>query len=198
MEETTSYSGGSEGEESSTAVGGLDVEWTTPPDFELPNVGVGPDPLSLTDVAAASDFAVLVFFRDYHCPKCQKQAANIAAQASELNNRNVAVVGVLPESKEKTAEWADELGLPFPALADENSAVADQYGQSVRFGPVGDAVDLLGRMPQTLILDLRDAWNVVYAHDGNLPSDRPSIGEIIGVVDEFRESFIFDCELVDC
>jgi peroxiredoxin Q/BCP len=197
MEETASRDGRPEGKPSATD-DALDVEWTTPPDFELPNVGVGPDPLSLTEVAAASDFAVLVFFRDYHCPKCQEQASNIAAQAAELNSRNVAVVGVLPESKSKTAEWTEKLDLPFPVLADAGSDVADRYGQSVRFGPVGDAVDLIGRMPRTLILDLRDEWEVVYAHDGDLPTDRPSTEDLLGVVDEFRESFVFDCELVDC
>jgi len=35
-------------------------------EFELPNVGVGPDPLSMADVIAAADFAVLLFLRDYH------------------------------------------------------------------------------------------------------------------------------------
>jgi len=29
------------------------------PEFELPNVGVGPDPLSMAEAASISDFAVL-------------------------------------------------------------------------------------------------------------------------------------------
>lgn len=44
-------------------------------DFELPNVGAGPDPFRLSDVASLTELdpVVLIFQRDYHCVNCREQ-----------------------------------------------------------------------------------------------------------------------------
>jgi peroxiredoxin Q/BCP len=171
---------------------------TTPPQFELRNAGVGPDPLSLSTISEAVDFAVLLLLRDYHCPKCRAQVQRVAEKAEQLERNDTAVVPILPDSYEKAADWQAEYDLPFPLLADPASDVGEAYDQPRRFGALGKLHDLVGRMPKALLLDLRDDPEVVYAHEGDTPGDRPDIEDLLARVDEMRESFVFDCTLVEC
>jgi peroxiredoxin Q/BCP len=174
------------------------MDGTRPPEFELPNVGVGPDPLSLDAIAARVDFAALLLLRDYHCPKCKRQVQDVAARAEELNERDVAVVGILPEPRARAEDWMDQFDLPFPLLADPEKAVGEKYDQPTRFGALGRMHDLVGRMPETVVLDCRDEPTIVHTHEGRTPGDRPSVDDLLAVVDDMRESFAFDCTLVEC
>lgn len=170
-------------------------------DFELPNVGVGPDPLSLADVTDASDFAVLLFLRDYHCPKCKAQVSEISEHARRFNELKTAVLPILPEPRERAADWRDTVveEFPFPLLADGEKRVADQYDQPTRYGPVGALHDLLGRLPQAVVLDTRgENAEVIFTHRGDAIDDRPAAEELIGTVEDVQESFVFDCSLVEC
>ncbi|WP_136686832.1 redoxin domain-containing protein [Halorhabdus amylolytica] len=170
-------------------------------DFELPNVGVGPDPLSLAAVIDASDFAVLLFLRDYHCPKCKAQVSEISEHARTFNERKTAVLPILPEPRERAADWRDNVveDFPFPLLADGEKRVAEQYDQPTRYGPVGKLHDLLGRLPQSAVLDTRgDDADVIFTHRGDSIDDRPAAGDLIDTVEDVQESFVFDCSLVEC
>lgn len=154
--------------------------------FELPNGGVGPDPLSLASIDAA--FAVLLFHRDYHCRRCGRQARRVADRYEEFDALDAAVVSILPESKEAAADWARQYDLPFPVLADSGSAVADRYGQPVRFGFVGALHDLIGRMPVAAIVDLRVDPQVIYTHIGEAPDDRPGVETLLIELRTAREA----------
>jgi peroxiredoxin Q/BCP len=173
----------------------------TVPEFELPNVGVGPDPLSLAEVADVSDFAVLLFLRDYHCPKCKAQVESLTQKAKAFSERNAAVLPILPESAARAESWKDnfEGAFPFPLLADESKAVADSYDQPTQYGALGSLHDLIGRLPQSIILDTREeAPEVIFTHRGESAADRPEATDLIGAVEDVQESFVFDCSLVDC
>jgi peroxiredoxin Q/BCP len=177
------------------------LEFQSVPDFELPNVGVGPDPLSLADVADVSDFAVMLFLRDFHCPKCKAQVQSMAQQATAFSERNAAVLPILPESPERAATWKDnfDAGFPFPLLADESKTVADSYDQPTQYGALGSLHDLIGRLPQSIVLDTRTAeQEVIFSHRGDSADDRPEATELIDAVEAVQESFVFDCSLVDC
>jgi len=121
--------------------------------FELANGGVGPDPLRLD--ALDAEFVVLLFQRDHLCGNCRNQVQGIATRYEEFRERNAVVVSVLPEPKERAAEWAASYDLPFPVVADPESTTADRFGQPVRFGFLGELHDLLGRMPLAVMIDLR-------------------------------------------
>ncbi|WP_253738603.1 peroxiredoxin family protein [Halohasta salina] len=154
---------------------------------ELANGGVGPDPLRLDALETA--FVVVLFQRDHLCGNCREQVQEIAARYAEFRERNTAVVSVLPESKERAAEWAASYDLPFPVVADPDSAVADRFGQPVRFGFLGELHDLLGRMPLAVIIDLRgDEPRLVYSHVGNSPSDRPTVEGLLLELDHRRNA----------
>ena len=155
--------------------------------FELANGGVGPDPLRLDALEAA--FVVLLFQRDHLCGSCREQVQEIAARYAEFRERNAAVVSVLPESKERAAEWAASYDLPFPVVADPESETADRFGQPVRFGFLGELHDLLGRMPLAVIIDRRaDEPRLVYSHVGNSPSDRPTVEGLLLELDHKRSA----------
>ena len=142
--------------------------------IELPNGGVGPDPLRLDELGAG--FVVLLFQRDHLCGSSRSQVQSVAARYEAFRKRNAVVVSVLPEPKEQAAEWAASYDLPFPVVADPDSTVADRFGQPVRFGFLGELHDLLGRMPLAVIVDLRDEDpRLVYSHVGDAPSDRPTV-----------------------
>jgi peroxiredoxin Q/BCP len=77
--------------------------------------------------------------------------------------------------------------------------MGEQYDQPTRFGVLGEFHDLIGRMPKTVILDTRgDRAEVLDEHEGTTPGDRPSVDELLDAIDDLRESFVFDCALVDC
>ena len=173
--------------------------------FELPNAGAGPDPLSLSAFAAgqdddgdgdnfvgrewasgrsaANDAVVLLFQRDYRCRNCRRQVQEVADRYGEFRDRGAAVVSVLPESKAKAEKWQKKYHLPFPLVADADKRTATAYGQPTRFGKLGKRVDLLGRLPEVAILDARGDLDLYAVHRGDSPADRPSVDEILAMVD---------------
>jgi peroxiredoxin Q/BCP len=160
------------------------------PDFELPNPGAGPDPFSLSAVAADpdTDAAVLLFQRDYHCGNCRKQVQAIGDRHDEFEALNAAVVSILPEPVERAAEWQDSYDLPFALLADPNTDVSDAYDQPVRFGVLGSLHDLVGRMPVAIVLDTRSGEPVVaYTYEGRMPADRPEIDDLLDEIRALRD-----------
>lgn len=155
--------------------------------FELANGGAGPDPLRLDALDAS--FVVLLFQRDYLCSKCRNQVQEIAARYEQFRERNAVVVSVLPEPKERAAEWTANYELPFPVVADPETTTADRFGQPVRFGFLGELHDLLGRMPLAVLIDNRGAEpRLVYSHVGESPSDRPTVEGLLLELDHKRSA----------
>jgi peroxiredoxin Q/BCP len=150
------------------------------PEVNLRNVGPGPDPFVLRGLD--HDAAVFLFQRDYYCTNCRAQVDDVAARNDEFRARNVAVASILPESAERARGWTDA---PFPVLADPDGTVGESYGQRVRFGPLGRAHDLIGRMPVAAVVDCRpDEPRLVHVHRGDDPWDRPSVDDLLAVVDD--------------
>ncbi|WP_224270427.1 peroxiredoxin family protein [Haloprofundus salinisoli] len=149
-------------------------------DFELPNVGPGPDPLTLGSLADVNEAVVILFQRDFYCGNCRRQVTAVSERYAEFRERGAEVVSVLPESPGRARDWLRD-GASFPLVADEESRLGDRYGQRVRFGAVGRLHDFVGRMPTTVIVDLRerDPPRRAYVHRGATPWDRPTIDELL-------------------
>ena len=157
----------------------------TVPEFSLPNVGPGPDPLSLSDLEA--DFAVLFLQRDYYCTNCRTQVQALADRHEAFRDRGAEVVSVLPEPREQAADWQDRYDLPYPLLADPDAEVGDAYDQPVRFGPLGRLSDFFGRMPEVVVMNLcGDTPELAWVHRGSSTFDRPDIEEVLGVLEDLR------------
>jgi len=157
-------------------------------DFELPNVTVGPDPFRLLAYTADPDrtAVVLLLLRDYHCRNCRAQVKTISNRYDEFKARNAAVVAVLPESTDRAKKWAGNIGISFPLLADGSKHVAETYDQPTRFGALGGLHDVIGRMPEAVIIDATGPDPTIdYVHRGNSPGDRPSVDELLDRIDLF-------------
>ena len=150
--------------------------------FVLPNVGPGPDPLSLWEYDA--DFAVLLLHRDFYCSECRQQIRRVKKRYDEFEARDAEVVSVLPEDRETAAEWQKQYHLPFPVVADPDTELGERYDQPTRFGLLGKLHDVIGRMPAVILLDLRWSEPIeTYAHRGDSRTDRPRIDELLDAIE---------------
>lgn len=161
------------------------------PEFELANVGPGADPLSLSALAADHDFVLVLLQRDHYCTNCREQVQTVAGRYDAFVDRGTEVVSVVPEPRENVQEWQDAYDLPFPLLADPEVAVGEAYDQPVRFGFLGEWSDFLGRMPEAILVDCRDADagpEVVWSYAGRSTFDRPSVDDLLEAIDEHRDA----------
>jgi peroxiredoxin Q/BCP len=152
---------------------------TPAPSFELPNVGPGPDPFRLDAVADEYDCVLLLFQRDYYCTKCREQVRAISDRHDEFEAAGTLPVSVLPESADSTRSWQENLDLPYPVLADPDSAVGDEYDQPTRFGILGNAFDFVGRMPLAVVIALDGEPTIHSTYAGSSTFDRPDIDELL-------------------
>ena len=100
--------------------------------MSLPDIGdpapafSGPStdgPISLRDYAG--EWLVLYFYPADFTPGCTAEACDFRDAMPGLDAK---VLGVSPDPVEKHAAFAEEHGLPFPLLADEDHAIAEAYG----------------------------------------------------------------------
>ncbi|QHS17009.1 redoxin domain-containing protein [haloarchaeon 3A1-DGR] len=152
-------------------------------DFEGANVGPGPDPFVLSGLE--SDLAVLLFHRDHLCGNCRTQVKTVVSSYDSLRKAGVEAVSILPEDRDRAAEWVAEYDVPYPFIADPETEIASQYGQSRRFGTIGRRIDLIGRMPEVVLVDLRREPEVLWRYTGAHPGDRPGIDAILEEVAKF-------------
>ena len=155
-------------------------------DFSLPNVGPGPDPLSLSALSANNEFALLLFQRDHHCTNCRKQVQTVAERYDEFADRETEVVSIVPEPPATAREWQDSYDLPYPLVADPETEAGDAYDQPVRFGLLGDWSDFLGRMPEAVLVDLGETPETVWQYRSTSTIDRPDVDDLLAAVDDAR------------
>jgi len=156
-------------------------------DFELRNVGAGPEWLSLSGLIDEHEFVLLLFQRDYHCTNCRKQVQVMADHYDEFQARNTEIVSIVPEPPDQVQDWQDSYELPFPLCADPDKRVSEGYDQPVRFGVLGNLSDFLGRMPKAVLLDCRNGEpTVAYTHEGSSTWDRPEISTLLEEIDSIR------------
>ncbi len=157
-------------------------------DFSLPNVGPGPDPLDLSEFLSEHDSVVVYLQRDHLCTNCRKQVQQVADRYDELRDRDAGVVSVVPEPREKVQSWQDSYELPYPLLADPDAAAGEAFDQPVRFGFLGDLSDLLGRMPEVVVVTgSTDGPEVAWSYAGRSTFDRPSVDDVLAALDGLRE-----------
>jgi len=93
------------------------------------------------------------------------------------------VAAVLPEPRERAAQWQERYDLPFPLLADPSESVSETYDQPTRFGAPGSLHDMVGRMPEAVVFDARSgAAEVAAVDEGATPADRPDLEVFLGAV----------------
>jgi peroxiredoxin Q/BCP len=71
---------------------------------------------------------VLYFYPKDDTPGCTKQACGIRNTWGEFQRSGAVVLGVSPDSPKSHAKFREKYGLPFTLLADQDHAVAEDYG----------------------------------------------------------------------
>jgi peroxiredoxin len=73
--------------------------------IELPNVGEGPDPLSLATLVWDVDFLVLLLMQSHRSGTCCQQAREVAERYGEFRRLDAEVVSVVPGSRPHVRSW---------------------------------------------------------------------------------------------
>ena len=161
------------------------------PEFELSNVGPGPDPFSVQSLDDSVEFVILFFQRDHYCTNCRQQVQTIADRYDAFAARNAEPVSIVPEPVEKVTQWQQRYDLPYPLLADPDATVGDAYDQPVRFGILGQLSDFFGRMPAVILIDRRGAEPTVeYTYEGSSTFDRPDPDELLSELDALGQTAV--------
>jgi peroxiredoxin Q/BCP len=97
---------------------------TTAPDFELPNQDG--EPVRLSDLRGGP--VVLYFYPKADTRGCTTQACGVRDHQADYAAASATVLGVSPDPVEAIKKFHGGQGLNFTLLADEDHAVADEYG----------------------------------------------------------------------
>ncbi len=117
------------------------------PTFTLPS-DTGED-ISLESLRGKP--VVLYFYPRDDTPGCTAQACGIRDVWGEFESRGAVVLGVSPDSARKHIKFKDKYDLPFTLLADEDHAVAEQYGVWVEKRMLGKTY--MGIERSTFVID---------------------------------------------
>lgn len=100
------------------------------PDFTLPAVGdddtVKNGQVHLADLKGKT--VVLYFYPKDDTPGCTKEACSFRDANHQMQKRGIVVLGVSADDLSSHRRFADKFGLPFPLLADTDTAVSQRYG----------------------------------------------------------------------
>lgn len=95
------------------------------PDFALPDADG--EQVRLSDLLAEGP-VVLYFYPKDASPGCTREACAFRDRYGDLTEAGATVVGVSLDPPSSHRRFADDHGLPFPLLSDEEGAVRDLYG----------------------------------------------------------------------
>ena len=94
------------------------------PQFTLQNQS--DDLVSLTDFTGKK--VLVYFYPKAMTPGCTIQAQGLRDIKSDLDNKNVVVLGISPDAVKRLPKFIQKESLNFTLLSDEDHAVADAFG----------------------------------------------------------------------
>jgi peroxiredoxin Q/BCP len=110
------------------------------PDFKLPDQDG--NPVSLSGLRGRK--VVLYFYPRADTPGCTTQACGVRDHLPDYERADAVVLGVSPDPVEVVKRFHDKQGLNFTLLADQDHAVAEQYGvwvEKSRYGKTSWGVE---------------------------------------------------------
>lgn len=93
------------------------------PDFTL--LDQDSNPVTLSELKGKK--ALLYFYPRASTPGCTIQAKGLRDSKAELDELNVVVLGISPDTPKKLTNFINKQELNFTLLADENHAVCEKY-----------------------------------------------------------------------
>jgi len=139
------------------------------PDFTLS--AVGSDDVVKNGQVHLADFKgrtlVLYFYPKDDTPGCTKEACAFRDANRVMQQRGIVVLGVSADDVESHREFADKYSLPFPLLADTDTAVSQLYGVWKEKNMYGST--FMGINRETFLIDkdgiVRKIWHKVRPDD---------------------------------
>jgi peroxiredoxin len=133
--------------------------------------------------AADSKQSMLVFMRGFSgfiCPYCTRQTAELVKRHDEILATNTELHVVYPGPAETIPEFLDAVRAYMKSEPDAESSLSVLMDVDLK------AVDALGirqnlSQPCTFVLDADG--RLVYEYKGNSPADRPSLDEVLRVLE---------------
>ena len=137
------------------------------PDFTLPAIGnddvVKDGHVQLSDLK--NNVVVLYFYPKDDTPGCTAEACSFRDANHLMQKRGVVVLGVSADDLASHQKFAEKYGLPFPLLADTDTAVSQLYGVWKEKNMYGKKY--LGVNRETFLIDkagiVRKTWHKVSA-----------------------------------
>jgi peroxiredoxin Q/BCP len=123
------------------------TEGAKAPDFTLPDQNG--DEVSLKGLEGQT--VVLYFYPRADTPGCTAQACGVRDRSAEYSKAGARVLGVSPDPVKAIEKFAGKYDLDFTLLADEDHAVAEQYGTWVEKSMYGRKY--MGVQRATFIID---------------------------------------------
>ena len=117
------------------------------PDFTLSDQDGTPTTLS----GLRGKRVVLYFYPKADTPGCTTQACGIRDRSADYEATDAIVLGVSPDPVAKVKKFHDKQSLNFTLLADEDHAVAEQYGVWVEKSMYGKT--FMGNERTTFVID---------------------------------------------
>jgi peroxiredoxin Q/BCP len=117
------------------------------PDFTLPDQDG--EAVSLASLRGRK--VVLYFYPKADTPGCTTQACGVRDHVEEYDAAGAVVLGVSPDPVKAVKRFHDKQGLNFALLADEDHAVAEQYGVWVEKSMYGKTY--MGNERTTFVID---------------------------------------------
>ena len=84
--------------------------------------------LAFTDVYAKQPYTLVYFYPKADTAGCTKQGCSLRDGYEELTKKGVAVIGVSHDDVAAQKAFKEKYRLPFPLVADTDSAVANAFG----------------------------------------------------------------------
>jgi len=111
----------------------------TAPEFSLPDQ----DGQTVSLSEFRGEYVVVYFYPRADTPGCTTEACGFRDSYDEYEDHGVTVLGISDDPVEDLAPFAEEYGLPFRLLSDEDGTVSsayDSYGEKNMFGNTFDGV----------------------------------------------------------
>lgn len=74
----------------------------------------------------------LIFYRGYWCPYCSRALGDYADSLAYLQENNVQLVAITPETYENVEKTVDETGASFTIISDRDGKIMEAYGVKFR------------------------------------------------------------------
>tara|TARA_R110000824_G_scaffold13280_7_gene57927 strand:- start:9098 stop:9634 length:537 start_codon:yes stop_codon:yes gene_type:complete len=149
------------------------------PDFTVPLIDGGKFQLSQR---LGDNFTLLLFYRGVHCPICKMQLRDLQRKLADFAKREITVVAISMDSKERAQksvdEWGvDELLLGY-GLSEELARDLDLYISSGRPGSEEPSI-----FSEPALLLVKPDQTLYFASIQSMPFTRPPLDQLLQGID---------------